>query len=379
MSLQEKKIRIVIATLFFTAYSHLCLSNASAAPASPALLKAKHEAEARGQIFITSHDEIISKAKKEGQLRVMTGLLGAVKATTEAFRKKYPFIDFQEIKTIRSGENAQQAFLEVKADTARDWDVARTYTDQYSEYLPHLWKIDLLGMAEQGAIAIPPKMIDPTNRNVVALLSRFQVTAYNKSLIPSNQVPTIWEDILKPEFKGKKFAVDIRSQELASLVPIWGLERVLDFARKIAAQQPIWVRGGTRQIVSVTSGEIPMFLGPNYSSVKGAQRKDPLGMLQYVILEPVPVRIGTEQAILATSKHPHAALLWLEFIASPEAQNRIDQHEPLASSFYVRGSAVEQELRGKKLSVVSWEENEKMEQWIAKIVEAFGFPRAETK
>lgn len=122
-----------------------------------------------------------------------------------------------------------------------------------------------------------------------------------------------------------------------------------------------------------------MFLGPNYSSVKGAQRKDPLGMLQYVILEPVPVRIGTEQAILATSKHPHAALLWLEFIASPEAQNLIDQHEPLASSFYVRGSAVEQELRGKKLSVVSWEENEKMEQWIAKIVEAFGFPRAETK
>jgi ABC-type Fe3+ transport system substrate-binding protein len=379
MALQEKTRTIWIATLLFTAYSHLFFCNVSAAPANTALLKAKHEAEARGQIFITSHDEIVSKAKREGKLRVMTGLLGGVKATSEAFRKKYPFIDLQEIITIRSGENAQQTLLEIKAGTAKDWDVARTYTDQYTEYLPHLLKIDLLGMAEQGALGIPPKMIDPVNRNVVALLSRFQVTAYNKGLIPSNQVPKAWEDILKPEFRGKKFAVDIRSQELASLVPVWGLEKVLDFARKVAAQQPIWVRGGTRQIVAVASGEIPLFLGPNYSSVKGAQRKDPLGGLQFVILEPVPVRVGTEQGIMATSKNPHAALLWLEFMASPEAQNLIDQHEPLASSFYVQGSAVEQELRGKKLSIVSWEDNEKMEQWIAKIVEAFGFPRAETK
>jgi ABC-type Fe3+ transport system substrate-binding protein len=122
-----------------------------------------------------------------------------------------------------------------------------------------------------------------------------------------------------------------------------------------------------------------MYLGPNYSAVKNVQRKDPLGVLQYVVLEPVPVRIGTEQAILASSKNPHAALLWLEFMASREAQNLVDQHEPLASSFHVRGSAVEQELRGKKLSVVSWNENDNMEQWIAAIVKAFGFPRAETK
>ena len=236
-----------------------------------------------------------------------------------------------------------------------------------------------MGMAEHGVFAIPPKMIDPRSRGIIAVLSSFQVTAYNKNLIPANQVPKTWEDMLKPEFKGKKFAVDIRSQELAALVPVWGLEKVLDFARKIAAQQPIWVRGGTREIVSVASGEIPLFLGPNYSSVKGAQRKDPLNALQFVLLEPIPARIRSEHAILAGSKNPHAALLWLEWIASPEAQKLIDEHEPLASSFYVQGTAVEQELRGKNLSVVGWEESAKMEQWIPKIVEAFGFPRAETK
>ena len=89
----------------------------------------------------------------------------------------------------------------------------------------------------------PPQDDRPEESRHYRVLSSFQVTAYNKNLIPANQVPKTWEDMLKPEFKGKKFAVDIRSQELAALVPVWGLEKVLDFARKIAAQQPIWVRG----------------------------------------------------------------------------------------------------------------------------------------
>jgi len=96
-------------------------------------------------------------------------------------------------------------------------------------------------------------------------------------------------------------------------------------------------------------------------------------------LEPVPVRIGVEQAILATSKKAHAALLWLEFVAGPEAQKLVDQYEPLIASVYSKGSAAEQALRGKKLSVVSWENNEKMEQWIAKLTEAYGLPKADLK
>ena len=109
--------------------------------------------------------------------------------------------------------------------------------------------------------------------------------------------------------------------------------------------------------------------------MKAFQRKDVLGNVQFVILEPVPVRLSSEQATLATSKNPHAALLWLEWMASSEAQKLIDEHEPLASSFHVQGSAVGQELKGKKLSVVSWDQNEKMELWIAKIFEAYGFPK----
>ena len=38
---------------------------------------------------------------------------------------------------------------------------------------------------------------------------------------------------------------------------------------------------------------------------------------------------------------------------------------------------VEQELRGKKLSWVNWEQHANMESWMAKLFEAYGFPNAQ--
>jgi hypothetical protein len=39
----------------------------------------------------------------------------------------------------------------------------------------------------------------------------------------------------------------------------------------------------------------------------------------------------------------------------------------------------ERELRGKKLSTVSWDDHQYIDQWQAKVFEAYGFPKAEIK
>lgn len=370
---------MIAPALIWIFWSWLSCPVAIAASTSPALLNAKQQAEARGYIFFTNRDEIISRAEKEKKLRIIAGLDGSLEATVRAFKKKYPFLD-PYIQTIKSPDDGQRLLLEVKANAAQDWDIVRVHTDFFRDWLPYFWKIDLLSMAEQKVLDIPVKMIDPINRDVMALVSRFEVVPYNKNLVSPSQVPKTWEDMLKPEWKGRKFGLDLRPQELAALVPAWGLEKTLDYARKIAAQQPIWARNATRSLTALAAGEIPLYLfGANYGSVTRAQRKDPLGTIQYAVLEPVPVRVGSEQAILATSKNPHAALLWLEFMAGAEAQKLIDQHEPLIASLYSKGSAAEQALRGKKLSVVGWEDNAKMEQWLAKLVEAYGFPKTDDK
>ena len=130
----KMRIRTILAdALFFITCFWFFGPGAFAASPSSALLKAKQEAESRGQIFITSHDEIVEKAKKEGKLRVIAGLFesSTLKFTAEAFKKRYPFMELY-VETIRGQDAGQRNLLEIKSGLAKDWDIVRTYTDFYS-------------------------------------------------------------------------------------------------------------------------------------------------------------------------------------------------------------------------------------------------------
>ena len=87
-------------------------------------------------------------------------MAGSLKPLAEAFRKKYPFIHV-EVQTLTAVDEGQRALLSINAGQTK-WDVARTTPTLYSEWLPHLWKVDLLGMADHKILDIPPQMIDPT-------------------------------------------------------------------------------------------------------------------------------------------------------------------------------------------------------------------------
>lgn len=348
---------------------------AFAATPSASLLKAKQEAEARGYLFHTNHDEIIARAKKEGKLRVFSSQEPpAIKAMAAAFKQKYPFIDVQANELIGM-ENYQRALTEMKGGFAK-WDVNYLAADYYPEYLPYQKKFDFLGMAEQGVLRMEPKLIDPVNRHVVALQSNMQVVAYQKDLTSAAKVPDTWEGFLRPEFNGRKFALDVRPKTLGALVPVWGLEKTVAYARKLAAQQPIWFRGEQRVLVSMIAGELGVLYGPNYKSFKLVQAKDTLKKLDYKVVEPIPARLTEAEAVLNTAANPYAGLLWLEFQASPEGQKILDDVD-LAASIYSPGSVHEQLTKGKQVSVLAWEHYSKMSKYEEEIAAAFGFPRAE--
>ncbi|MGH7848398.1 MAG: ABC transporter substrate-binding protein [Candidatus Binatia bacterium] len=331
-----------------------------------------------GYTSFSSHEEIVAQAKKERKVRIIASMDPAgIKAAIAAFSRKYPFIE-PYIQETKGSDADQRLLLEIKSGTAGEWDVIPISADFSSEYLPYLWTVDFSRMAREKILHIPLGTIDPQHPNRVASFTHFQVTAYNPKLVPAAQVPKTWEDLLQPQWKGRKIAVDIRPSEIAALVPAWGLEKTVEFARRIAAHQPVWVRGASRTLTSIIAGEIPMMASPNFGSVKKMQVKDRTGLLQYSSLEPVPVRFGNLQGILSSSQRRHAALLWIEWLLSPEAQKIIDDIQ-FSSSLYVADSLVERELRGKKLSVVDWEHHQSMEKWISKVVEAYGFPKAEAQ
>ena len=366
----------LVVPLLLSAATCVIVSNARAAAPNPALAKAQKDAEARGYIFIASHDELVSRARKEGKLRVIISMAdGPLKHVTEAFRKKYPFIDTRSEGT-RGTEVYMRMLQELKAGLTKGIDVNDLQYDHYQEYLPYLKKFDILGMAEQRVLEIPFQMIDPANRNIVAVGSGIQVIGFNRKLIPAEKVPNTWEEFLKPEFNDRKFVVDIRPKDVVALVPAWGLEKTLDFARKLAAQKPVWARGNTRMITTVLAGEYALFFGPNYDVVLRAKAKDVADALGYKILEPVPVRLTETYSVLHTAENPYAGLLWLEFLASPEGQKVLDEHGPYEASVFIPGTVQEQATRGKILSVVDWNHYSKTQEYEKKIVEAYGFPKA---
>lgn len=84
MAIKIRTIAMIAPTLILISCSWLACPDAFAASASSALLRAKQEAESKGYVFVANRDEIVSKAKKEGKLRVQNGLRETLNPTTRS-------------------------------------------------------------------------------------------------------------------------------------------------------------------------------------------------------------------------------------------------------------------------------------------------------
>jgi ABC-type Fe3+ transport system substrate-binding protein len=364
----------LLVALAFCAFA----SSALAAQPSAVLSKAKKEAEAKGYTFAASRDDILAGAKKEGSLRALLGFdIPAIKALRDGFRKKYPFIN-PHFEEHGNPTESQRFLLELKTGRVSDWDITNVLSEAQHEFVPYLEKLDLRAMAESGVLEIPPKMISPESRNIIALSSTVDASAYNKKLLPPDLVPKTWEDFLKPEHSGRKLLADIRTNSIAGLVPAMGLEWVESFARKLAAQQPIWVRGHTRYLVAMAAGEYRLFFGTYYHGIMRMKKKGAQD-LEALIVEPVPVRLTETHAIVKGARRPAAAMLFLEYVASAEGQKILWDVEPFKSSIYSPGSKTEELVRGKKTSIGDWDHIAKQHLYMEKLTAAYGFPREEKK
>ena len=279
-------------------------------------------------------------------------------------------------------DGAHRFIMELKSGTRNDYDVVHASTEFYPEYIPFAKKFDLLGMAENGVLRIPPKMVDPKHRALAALGSALSVVAYNKNLLSPDKVPNRWDDFLKPEFKGRKFLVDMRPHPFAAYPACpqegLGLEWMLKYAKGLREQNPIWSRGHSRALSSILAGEYAIHSGTHYQSVMRAMAKDPTGVLQFKMVEPVPVRLTQLELVLASAPHPYAALLYIEHEASGEGQDIIDKQDFVGSIFHP-GSNMAKTVQGKKLCVNGFADFHNSDKWMAMAVEAFGFPKETTK
>jgi ABC-type Fe3+ transport system substrate-binding protein len=163
--------------------------------------------------------------------------------------------------------------------------------------------------------------LDPKGHLAPTRLSYFSI-AYNTKQVPADKVPKTYEDLTDPQWQGRMawpYANTGRYLFMINLRLAWGEDKAMAYFRKLAGQKIInFASGSARTLVDrVIAGEYPIAINiyahhPLISKAKGAPVNSQL-------MDPVPSAAGTI-SVIKGAKHPHAAMLLLDFILSQEGQ-----------------------------------------------------------
>jgi iron(III) transport system substrate-binding protein len=141
---------------------------------------------------------------------------------------------------------------------------------------------------------------------------------YNTNSVKAEQAPKSYEELLSPAWKGKMLFDPEAGYILAAMEAAWGREKAVGYLARLAKQDLSYRRGGTLTTQVVTSGEYPIGIAINGETSAAIREKGaPLG---FKVLAPSIVK--PEGLFLAkNAPHPHAALLFAEWVLSEEAQS----------------------------------------------------------
>ncbi|HWP34261.1 MAG TPA: extracellular solute-binding protein [Thermodesulfobacteriota bacterium] len=260
-------------------------------------------------------EELIEGAKKEGRLVWYTSMnIDDSQPLLDAFTKKYPFIKAElwrgssekVLNKIQTEARAGQYLFDVIEANAFEASFVKA-AGLAARYVPPSAKV------------YRPGFVDPEG-TWVSIYSNFFVLGYNTKLVPKDQAPRDWTDLLDPKWRGK-FAMDPEDHAwLLALQEAWGRERANDFARKLAGQQIQWRKGHTLIAQLLAAGEFP--LGLVYAHRMEEFKKKGAPVEWVTTTNPIPAEVHPVQ-VSARAPHPNAARLFVEFVASREGQTMI--------------------------------------------------------
>jgi iron(III) transport system substrate-binding protein len=252
-------------------------------------------------------------AKKEGQLVLYgTTAVDHQAKITEGFTRKYPFIKFENFRG-----NSERVLNRVLTE-------GRTGT-----YLVDVINIDGpngLLLKDRGYLqpyksketeSFPEQFRDPEGFLPCCLQVTTSVIGYNTRLVPKNEAPRSFHELLDAKWKGK-IGIDGDSSEwFAALMHIWGKEKTVDFFRALVKQEPSKHRGRTLLAQMLAAGEFPIVAELfGYRVLEFQERGAPV---EIVNADPV---IARPWHLLLASKapHPNTAKLYIDYLLSVEGQ-----------------------------------------------------------
>src|SRR5258706_4361839 len=260
---------------------------------------------------------LLQGAKKEGEVTVYTSLISEdLVALSAAFEKKYGV----KVKGWRAGsEKVQQRALTEARAHRNDADVIETNGPEleslYREKILQPFKSPHLKNLAREAFRRHGQWVGPRINMFVQM--------YNTKLVKKEDLPKKFADLTDPRWKGK-LGIEAQDEDwFATVVKGEGESEGLRIFREIAKTNGFSVRKGHTLIASlVASGEIALAL-TTYSH--GAEKMKQKGApVDWYAIEPAIGR-ANGIAIPRTVPHPHAAMLFTDFVLSPEGQKILEK------------------------------------------------------
>ncbi len=218
-------------------------------------------------------------------------------------------------------------------------------------------------------LGVDPKFVHYA-AGAVSFATQTALPAYNKSVLPAKDVPTSWEDLLDPKWKGGKLGVSVATHHLARLaVGAWGEEKGTNFVKALAEQKPILGNPGELHN-RLAIGEILIYVNEIDSFIHGAK----VGGAPLVFAERVePIIFSAYHAgVPKGARHPNVGHLFAAFLTTPEAQSIWEAHTGQSSPF-VPGTMTYKFAQGKKMVFLKDEQAETVERLAGEYAKILGF------
>jgi iron(III) transport system substrate-binding protein len=288
-------------------------------------------------------DQLYAAARAEGQATIFAPTPNEIMAQmVDAFSLKYP-----GVKVTATDLTAGQTVERIVTESATG-KVSVDASQGSLDTVEPLVQRQLLAAVDWSTLS------DGAPGNLVALNGQGVIyyhlpnlLAYNTKLVKDIDLPKQWEDLLQPQWKGGKMLLDSRGHFIDHLGFQWGSDKLVQFAKDLKAQQPLFIPRMVEGINRLSAGEAPLATVSMNDLLRFQGKGAP------VQVAPVqPINASTFVVyVLKNAPHPNAARLWTAWATGKEGRALFEKVGYYALATPGSGSHLEQTLAAAKIGV----------------------------
>ena len=250
-------------------------------------------------------------AKREAEVVYYASMnLSEANALIGEFERRFPFI---KVKLNRA--TSEKLLTRLLAE----YSAKRSFADviQTVEFSMHiLARRGILARYTPQANSLYPKQFKEEGYWTTVYYNAY-VTGYNNKLVPAENLPKTYDDLLDPIWKGKLMMEGTKAEWFAGMLQIMGAERGLKYMRALARQQPSPREGHELLAQLIAAGEGLLDVNIPVASVE--RMKERSAPMDWTAPGAAPaVMVGIGEA--AQAAHPNAAKIFLDFVLSRDGQ-----------------------------------------------------------